>query len=80
MTAMKGSRELGRHVHHSFDDDLETPGREVLRTGGVVEEQLVQALDALTGGGAEKARGVIAAESIAPVVQTSRRVQSPGST
>ena len=41
MTAMKDSRELGRHVHHSFGDDLETLGRKVLRIGGVVEEQLV---------------------------------------
>ena len=42
MTAMKDSRELGRHAHHSIGDDLETLGREVLRTGGVVEEQSVR--------------------------------------
>ena len=62
MTAMKDPRALGQHIHHSFDEDLETLRRKVLRIGGVVEEQLAQALDALTGGDAEKARGVIAAD------------------
>lgn len=41
------ARRLGQHITHGFDADLEALRNKVLRTGGIVERQLSDALKAL---------------------------------
>lgn len=54
------ARELGHHIHHRFDEDLEDLRTKVLRTGGLVERQLSDALKALEEQDSALAETVIA--------------------
>jgi phosphate transport system protein len=54
-----GARELGHHIYHQFDEDLEGLRGKVLRTGGLVERQLRDALKALEEQDSELAETVI---------------------
>lgn len=51
---------LGQHISQKFNDELEDVRRKVLHMGGIVEEQLVNALQALLQGDTELA-GIVAA-------------------
>ena len=54
------ARELGQHIYHQFDDELEDLRSKVLRTGGLVERQLTDALKALGDQDSALAEAVIA--------------------
>lgn len=53
------ARILGQHISHQFDDELEAIHNKVLRTGGLVERQLSDALEALHDQNSELAQAVI---------------------
>ncbi|MCP5152281.1 MAG: phosphate signaling complex protein PhoU [Ectothiorhodospiraceae bacterium] len=53
------ARQLGHHISHKFDDELEALRSRVLEAGGLVESQLGAALDALMSRDAETAERVI---------------------
>jgi phosphate transport system protein len=50
---------LGQHISRQFNDELEEVRRRVLRMGGVVEEQLVRAVESLITGNTELAHEVV---------------------
>ena len=50
---------LNQHISKQFNEELEDVRSKVLRMGGVVEEQLVNAIQALTHGDADLARTVV---------------------
>lgn len=54
------ARKLGQHIYHKFDEDLENLRSKVLRTGGLVERQLSDALKALDEKDSALADSVIA--------------------
>lgn len=54
------ARNLGHHIYHQFDEDLEALRTKVLRTGGLVERQLSDALRALEDQDSALAESVIA--------------------
>ena len=54
------ARKLGQHIYHRFDQDLEELRTKVLRTGGLVERQLSDALTALSEKDSALADSVIA--------------------
>ena len=51
---------LGQHISQKFNEELEDVRRKVLHMGGIVEEQLVNALQALLQGDTELAGKVVA--------------------
>ncbi len=54
------SLNLGQHISQKFNEELEDVRRKVLHMGGIVEEQLVNALQALLEGDTELAGKVVA--------------------
>ena len=54
------ARDLGQHIYHQFDDELESLRGKVLRTGGLAERQLDDALKALEDQDSALAESVIA--------------------
>jgi phosphate transport system protein len=50
---------LGQHISRQFNEELEEVRRRVLRMGGVVEEQLVRAVESLISGDTELAHEVV---------------------
>lgn len=57
------ARNLGQHTHHQFDEDLEDLRTKVLRTGGLVERQLSDALKALEEQDSALAEAVISRDA-----------------
>lgn len=53
------ARKLGQHTSHRFDDDLEAIRQKLLSAGGLVENQLKNALSALADCDSELAQHVI---------------------
>ena len=51
---------MSEHIYKQFDADLESVRARVLEMGGLVEEQVTKAVDALIGGNADLAGEVIA--------------------
>lgn len=54
------ARELGQHISHQFDEELEGLRRKVMQAGGLVEGQLAAALSALADADVEAAKTVVA--------------------
>lgn len=50
---------LSEHISQQFNEELEEVRREVLHMGGIVEEQLRKAIEAIVGGSVELAREVV---------------------
>jgi len=57
------TRTLGEHIVHRYDEELEALRARVLRLGGLVEEQLSEALDALREQDGERAAEVVAGDA-----------------
>jgi len=55
---------LGEHISHRFNEELEDVRSKVLHMGGIVEEQLANALKVLVNDESELAREVMDADSI----------------
>lgn len=55
----KDKRELGQHISRQYDHDLEDLRSRVLSMGGLVEQQLADALSAMVGGDTRLARQVV---------------------
>lgn len=51
---------IGQHISHKFNEELENVRSQVLKMGGLVEEQLSQAVQALVSSNVELAREVVA--------------------
>ena len=51
---------LGQHISQKFNEELEDVRRKVLLMGGIVEEQLANALEAMLSGNTELAGSVVA--------------------
>ena len=51
---------MAEHISKQFDAELESVRSRVLQMGGLVEEQILQAMDALISGDMEKIERVIA--------------------
>lgn len=49
----------GHHISRQFDDELENVRSQVLLMGGIVEQQMAEAMQALVDGDAERARQVV---------------------
>lgn len=58
----RGSSTIGKHISKQFDDDLETIRTDVLSMGGLVEEQIQQALQALFDVNGELGEKVVRAD------------------
>ena len=54
------TEQVGQHISKQFNADLENIREDVLAMGGLVEEQITLALEALTSDSADKAQEVIA--------------------
>lgn len=55
---------IGEHISQQFNEELEDARRKVLQMGGVVEEQLANAMRVLVNGESELAKEVIKADAI----------------
>lgn len=55
----KDKRELGQHISRQYDHDLEDLRSRVLSMGGLVEQQLADAVSAMVGGDTRLARQVV---------------------
>ena len=55
----KDKRELGQHISRQYDQDLEDLRSRVLSMGGLVEQQLADAISAVVGNDARLARQVV---------------------
>ncbi|MFT5449715.1 MAG: phosphate transport system protein [Gammaproteobacteria bacterium] len=56
------TRTLGEHISHRYDEELEQLRAKVLRIGGLVEDQLNEALAAVASSDRERAAAVIVAD------------------
>jgi phosphate transport system protein len=56
------TRTLGEHISHRYDEELEQLRAKVLRIGGLVEDQLSEALAAVASNDRERAAAVILAD------------------
>ena len=56
------STQLPRHISRQFDNELETIRERVLNMGGLVEQQIVDALKALTDSDVSKGESVVRRE------------------
>ena len=56
------TRTLGEHISHRYDEELEQLRAKVLRIGGLVEDQLSEALAAVAGNDRQRAAAVILAD------------------
>ncbi len=57
------SRELGEHIVHRYDEELEELRAKVLRIGGLVESQLQQALESVANQDGDQAARVVSADA-----------------
>jgi phosphate transport system protein len=52
-------QHIGKHISHQFNEDIESIRNKVLVMGGLVEQQTIDAVEAVTQGNIELAEQVV---------------------